>query len=618
MQLAERGLHIATRMARKSLCIAVLLTLIGHSSLGSQSLRLSPLSQTAAAPAIGYVRVSVGLNGADANGNSDAPSLSADGRYVAFTSTASNLVPADTNGVTDIFIYDRVTGQTTRESVGAGGVEANGASFLPSISATGRYVVFGSSATNLVPGTSLSRGIRVFVRDRQLGLTTRGDVTTEGVDIQGSEGPAISGDGRYVAVSGFATNPVVGSCRAVFVRDMVTGVTERAVVPPALAGSCISGSLLPALSGDGRYVAFASDAADPTGANRRRAIFVVDRVTGITTIESVSSNGVLLPENFASDPFRSRADFPSISADGQFVSFHISAPAAGNGVQDAIYLRNRAAGQTLGPGVGIFVSHVSADGRFVSFANGFNQAYAFDRVAGATILIANDVSAISAVGGNAVAFSSVVAQVPADTNGFLDIYVATAGDVGAPGVPNNLAASLFGTTLTLTWNPPVSGDAPTGYVIEAGSTNGGTDVAALATGSTATTFSATVSGGGTFYIRVRAANIAGTSPPSNQIVVTIGSQLAPPSAPIGLAAAVNGSTVTLTWARPLSGGAPAAYILDAGSATGLSNLANITTGASTPSYVASGVAAGSYFVRVRASNAVGTGPTSNEVLVIVR
>jgi hypothetical protein len=96
--------------------------------------------------------VSVASDGAEGNGHSEFASISADGRYVAFLSWASNLVPGDTNGTVDVFVHDRLTGQTTRVSVASDGTEGNGASWRPSLSADGRYVAFASEASNLVPG----------------------------------------------------------------------------------------------------------------------------------------------------------------------------------------------------------------------------------------------------------------------------------------------------------------------------------------------------------------------------------------------------------------------------------------------------------------------------------
>src|SRR5262249_34397296 len=117
-------------------------------------------------------RVSVSSLGVQADGPSVDPFISADGRYVQYTSHATNLVPGDTNGVTDGFVYDRVTKTTTRVTLGNGGVEGNGAGDLPTLSADARYCAFVSDATNLVAGDN--GGHRdIFVRDLQLGVTTR-------------------------------------------------------------------------------------------------------------------------------------------------------------------------------------------------------------------------------------------------------------------------------------------------------------------------------------------------------------------------------------------------------------------------------------------------------------
>ena len=138
-------------------------------------------------------------------------SISADGRYVAFISDASNLVPGDTNGVTDIFVYDRQTGTIERVSVAADGTQGNGGSCQPSISADGRYVAFSSYASNLVPGDT--NGISdVFVYDRQTDTIERVSVAADGT--QGNsyswQPASISADGRYVAFSSFASNLVPG------------------------------------------------------------------------------------------------------------------------------------------------------------------------------------------------------------------------------------------------------------------------------------------------------------------------------------------------------------------------------------------------------------------------
>ena len=102
-------------------------------------------------------RVSVGPGGVQGDSSSFTPSISADGRFVAFSSSASNLVPDDINGIPDVFVRDRQTGTTRRVSVGPGGVQGNSSSFDPAISADGRFVAFISAASNLVPGDTNDR-----------------------------------------------------------------------------------------------------------------------------------------------------------------------------------------------------------------------------------------------------------------------------------------------------------------------------------------------------------------------------------------------------------------------------------------------------------------------------
>src|SRR5581483_2982226 len=151
-----------------------------------------------------------------------APRLSADGRTVAFASAAANLVPGDTNGVTDAFVFDRAARTVERVSLGPGGVEGDHDSAAPAVSADGRFVAFASDATNLVP-TDTNRRTDVFVRDRRLGTTSRvslGPRAAEG-DRPSTE-PGISADGRYVSFVSAAGNLVAGDTNSapdVFVHD---------------------------------------------------------------------------------------------------------------------------------------------------------------------------------------------------------------------------------------------------------------------------------------------------------------------------------------------------------------------------------------------------------------
>jgi len=166
-------------------------------------------------------RVSVDSFEAQGNFDSYYPSISADGRYVAFGTDATNLVSGDTNGAEDILVRDRVNGTTERVSVDSSGTQGNGLSQDPSISADGRYVAFGSSANNLVSGDT--NGQDVFVRDRQNGTTERVNVDSSGA--QGNDlgwVPSISADGHFVVFQSEATNLVSGdtnSVRDIFVRD---------------------------------------------------------------------------------------------------------------------------------------------------------------------------------------------------------------------------------------------------------------------------------------------------------------------------------------------------------------------------------------------------------------
>ena len=171
-------------------------------------------------------RISVGTNGTQGNGASEAPTISADGRWVAFDSWASNLVLGDTNGDADVFIYDRQAGTTTRVSVGSGGTQANDASGASAMSADGRWVAFRSVANNLGPGDT-NVWSDVFVHDRQTGTTTRVSVGPGGLQPNGfSDFPVISADGRWVGFESFANNLVANDTNDT--ADVFVPIARRA------------------------------------------------------------------------------------------------------------------------------------------------------------------------------------------------------------------------------------------------------------------------------------------------------------------------------------------------------------------------------------------------------
>jgi hypothetical protein len=194
---------------------------------------------------------------------------------------------------------------------------------------------------------------------------------------------------------------------------------------------------------------------------------------------------------------------------------------------------------------------------------------------------------------------------------------ATAEDVNAP---TGLTYYFSGGQLTLTWNAPLIGDRPTSYVIEAGSASGLSDLAIYDTRTSFTTLTIVGVQPNTYYVRVRSKNNSGVSAPSNQVVITISenpSCIAAPDPPVGLAGAVLVSTITLTWNRAPSGCAPTSYFIEVGSSPGASNLANFSTGNPATTFVATGVRGGTYYVRIRASNASGKSGPSNEVTLTV-
>jgi predicted phage tail protein len=188
------------------------------------------------------------------------------------------------------------------------------------------------------------------------------------------------------------------------------------------------------------------------------------------------------------------------------------------------------------------------------------------------------------------------------------------GCVGLPGMPVLLTPVVSGNNVSLTWSAPTAGGAPTSYVLGAGTGPGLSNLALFSTHSTGTSFAASAADG-LYYVRVAASNGCGIGPVSNEVSFSLGAER--PAAPSNLTWSVApGGVVTLAWGAPLSGAAPTSYLLEAGSASGLTNLAVISTGSAGTSFVTS-APPGSYFVRVRAVNGAGAGVASSEVLVVV-
>ncbi|MFF7458648.1 TolB family protein [Kitasatospora sp. NPDC008115] len=239
--------------------------------LGAVTAATATATPAATAPAVAAPRVeriSQAPGGAQSDGDSHLGGLSASGRYAVFTSEATNLVPGDTNGGADVFVRDLVTGRTERVSVADDGGQATGSSSGRAISADGRYIAFASNAPGLVPGDT--NGVYdVYVRDRVAGRTERisaGDPAQP--QTGGTDTPVISWDGRYVAFASGRGDLVPGDTNHVadiFVHDRRTGATRRANVADD-GTQAESPARHPALSADGSRVSFISRdslASDP-------------------------------------------------------------------------------------------------------------------------------------------------------------------------------------------------------------------------------------------------------------------------------------------------------------------------------------------------------------------
>lgn len=308
-------------------------------------------------------RISVSSSRQQGDRPSFTAGISASGRFVAFTSQATNLVPGDTNDRQDAFVYDRRTGHTQRVSVSSSGAQAkpgkspDGGSAALDLSANGRYVLFRSDATNLVPRDANGKS-DAFIRDRATGRTRRippaglgvsaGVLSANGryavleaadnlyrYDLRrgrllrltaGANGwsvsPSVSADGRYVAFTSIASNLVRGDTNKlpdIFIRNMRTGRTARVSVTSTgkqgVGKRYSNGSNAPTISNDGRYVAFHSDMTNLVQGDTNGVfdIFVHDRATGKTQRVSVSSTGR-----------QSNAESgagASFSANGRYVAF---------------------------------------------------------------------------------------------------------------------------------------------------------------------------------------------------------------------------------------------------------------------------------------------------------
>jgi WD40 repeat protein len=326
--------------------------------------------------------VSVNAAGAEGNGDSFAPTISSDGRYVAFESYAANLIVGDGNVLRDVFIRDRQALTTIRVSVGAGGVEANSESYQPSISADGRFVAFSSSASNLAPGVSSTSTVNVYVRDLTGGTTTLVSADANGTGVGGSL-PAISADGSRIAFYSFASTLVAGDANNVwdiFLYDSAAN-PKISIMSVSSAGvqrnqgnESISRIVAPAISADGDVVAFSTTASNLVSGdtNSLQDVFLHQVSTGVTIRASEGTGGV---QTTGGDSPVGQGERIALSSDGTWVAFTTAATNISVGGSNVV-IHNNVTGETkaLTADTGFFSGSkgpaISGDGRFVAFMSG--------------------------------------------------------------------------------------------------------------------------------------------------------------------------------------------------------------------------------------------------------
>lgn len=398
-------------------------------------------------------RVSVLPGGIQAAGDSTDVAISADARFVGFSSLAANLAPNDSGTAEDVFRFDRVLGTLTRVSSTLLNFPGNGTSRSPAISADGQVVAFESGASNLCDVNSVGSSILVF------GVLVKGHLNAS-VSTAGTPGndssfaPALSADGRFVAFASHASNLVANDTNGksdVFLRDLANGTTVR--VSSGSGGAAGTGdSFEPALSADGRFVAFASNAGNFAigDTNGTTDVFLLDRASSTLILASRAAAA----GNFANGASRR----PAISADGRFVAFESDASnlVAGdsNGNTDVFVFDREfltVERSSVGPAGKQFLGiserpALSADGRFVAFEsteitatpianpNAVRQIVRRDRASGAAVAISADTDglagnlvsrapALDATGEHVAFVSDAAGLVAADTNGDRDAFV---------------------------------------------------------------------------------------------------------------------------------------------------------------------------------------------------
>jgi len=404
-----------------------------------------------------YTRVSVDSSGAQANAISYRGDISADGRFVAFDSEATNLIAVDVNNNGDVFLRDLILMTTSLVSSTAAGLQADGGSGNSSISADGRFVAFESDATNLTGTPDTNAFTDIYVKDMQTGTVTRASVDSAGGEPNAdSTWPSISGDGRFVVFVSEASNLVPNDTNGagdIFVHDMQTGVTTGVSV------NGNAGAFDGSISLDGRFIVFNSGSTNlvPDDTNGKLDVFVYSMQTGQVVRASVNSSGM--------EGAQASIE-PSISGDGRYVTFSTSSEnftSLDTYGYTQLYVRDM---QTGGIHLASYkdgyvmvgesdASEISANGRYILFSfddkgDGMPDRFLYihDQVTNVTTLVVNRTSdysgnailpSISADGLRIAFASSANSFVADDTNNVRDIFVK---DIGYSQDPNPTVVSI--------------------------------------------------------------------------------------------------------------------------------------------------------------------------------
>ena len=385
-------------------------------------------------------RVSVTTGGIAANGQVLSGVLSADGRYVVFASVAANLGTG-----THVYRHDRTTHMTVQVDVTPDGALSAGPSSAPTISADGRYVAFTSQAADLV--ASDVNGLQdVFVRDMQsnsTSLVSANAAGTAGDRLSALSGAAgaheISDDGRYIVFVSTATNllgDAVNGFQQVYVKDMTTGAVVRASVNNATPAELANGNATtPVISGNGHVVAFGAGAPNLGAANSQ--VYVRDLVSGITSLETPGAGSA-------------PSTVPALSVDGRYLAFVTTAQLDGADVDGSpdVFLRDRSFGTTvlvsaspnLATGVLTGAPSVSNDGRWVAYQSlddmlvsgdlgSLTDVFLWDRVTNTTTLVSRNDAGEQATGTVRVTASTSPSL---SGDGGLVLFLSNAANLATP------------------------------------------------------------------------------------------------------------------------------------------------------------------------------------------